>query len=63
MHEPMFIKTWYVYIMAPEPISTAYFNNHSRQSVCLYVYPHIVDRQRLIQPVPKDNEYTQQENF
>jgi hypothetical protein len=27
------------YIMAPEPISTAYFINPSHQSVCLYVYP------------------------
>jgi hypothetical protein len=26
-------------IMAPEPISTAYFINPSHQSVCLYVYP------------------------
>jgi hypothetical protein len=31
-------------IMAPEPISTAYFINAYRQSVCLYVY---VARQRL----------------
>jgi hypothetical protein len=28
-----------MYIMAPQPISTAYFTNLSRQSVCLYVYP------------------------
>jgi hypothetical protein len=27
------------YIMALEPISTAYFIHRSRQSVCLYVYP------------------------
>jgi hypothetical protein len=33
--------------MAPEPISTAYFINPSHQSVCLYVYPPIVARQRL----------------
>jgi hypothetical protein len=32
-------ETYYVYIMAPEPILTAYFNNHFHQSVCLYVYP------------------------
>jgi hypothetical protein len=34
-------------IIAPEPISTAYFINPSHQSVCLYVYHHIVARQRL----------------
>jgi hypothetical protein len=32
--------------MAPEPISAAYLNS-SHQSVCLYVYPSIVARQRL----------------
>jgi hypothetical protein len=36
-----------MYITAPEPISTAYFVNPSHQSVCLYVYPLIVGRQRL----------------
>jgi hypothetical protein len=36
-----------MYIMAPELISTAYLLNPSRQSVCLYVYPLIVARQRL----------------
>jgi hypothetical protein len=36
-----------MYIMAPEPISTAYLTNPSKQSVCLYVYSPIVDRQRL----------------
>jgi hypothetical protein len=35
------------YIMAPEPISTAYFINLSHQSVCLHVYPPIVARQGL----------------
>jgi hypothetical protein len=35
-----------MYIMAPEPISTAYFINPSHQSVCLFVYPLIVARQR-----------------
>jgi hypothetical protein len=34
-------------IMAPEPISTAYFINISPQSLCLYVYPSIAARQRL----------------
>jgi hypothetical protein len=33
--------------MAPEPIATAYFINPSLQSVCLYVYPLLVARQRL----------------
>jgi hypothetical protein len=28
-----------MYIMAPEPISAAYFINPSHQSVCLHVYP------------------------
>jgi hypothetical protein len=41
-----------VYIMASEPISTAYFINPSHQSVCLYVYPPIVARQRLGRHVP-----------
>jgi hypothetical protein len=36
-----------MYIMETEPISTAYFVNPSRQSVCLYVYPPVVARQRL----------------
>jgi hypothetical protein len=36
-----------VYIMAPEPVSTAYFLNPSHQPVCLYVNPSIVARQRL----------------
>jgi hypothetical protein len=36
-----------MYIMAPEPISTAYVINPSHQSVCLYVYPSIVARQRF----------------
>jgi hypothetical protein len=33
--------------MALEPISTAYFINPSHQSVCLYVYPPLVAKQRL----------------
>jgi hypothetical protein len=35
------------YITAPEPISTALLKNPSHQSVCLYVYPPSVARQRL----------------
>jgi hypothetical protein len=46
MGEPIFTKRG-MHIMAPEPISTAYFINPSHQSVCLYVYPLIVARQRL----------------
>jgi hypothetical protein len=42
----MFMKLG-TYIMAREPISTAYFINPSRQSVCLYLYPPVVARQRL----------------
>jgi hypothetical protein len=46
MPEPIFMK-FGMYIMAPEPISMAYFTNPSHQSVCLYVYPPIIARQRL----------------
>jgi hypothetical protein len=38
MTEPIFMKLG-VYIMATEPISTAYFTNPFHQSVCLHVYP------------------------
>jgi hypothetical protein len=44
--EPIFMNLG-MYIIAPEPISTAYFINLSHQSVCLYVYPFIIARQRL----------------
>jgi hypothetical protein len=46
--------------MAPEPISTVYFINPSQQSVCLYVYPLIVARQRLGKTVTAGRIYTQQ---
>jgi hypothetical protein len=46
MSEPVFMKLG-MYIMAPEPISTAYFINPSHQSLYLYVYPPIVARERL----------------
>jgi hypothetical protein len=36
-----------LYIMAPEPISMAYVINSFNKSVCLYVYPIIVAKQRL----------------
>jgi hypothetical protein len=46
-------ETQYVrYVMAPEPISTAYFINPSRKSLCLCVYPHIIARQALSKHVP-----------
>jgi hypothetical protein len=38
--------------MAPEPISAEYFINPSHQSMCLYVYPPIVARQRLREVYP-----------
>jgi hypothetical protein len=44
MPEPIFMKLG-VYIMAPEPISMAYFINPSHQFV--YVYPPITARQQL----------------
>jgi hypothetical protein len=46
MVEPVFMKLG-MYIMAPEPVSTAYFINPSHQSVCLYVYRFFVARQWL----------------
>jgi hypothetical protein len=36
-----------MYIVAPEPISAAYIINPSHWSVCLYINPTIVARQRL----------------
>jgi hypothetical protein len=44
-----------MYIMAPEPISTAYFVNPSHRSVCLYVYPPIVAGKGLGKHVPTTN--------
>jgi hypothetical protein len=44
MLELIFMKPG-MHSMPLEPISTASFINPSRQSVCLYVYPHIVARQ------------------
>jgi hypothetical protein len=38
MIEQIFMK-FGMYIMAPEPISTAHVINPSHQFVCLYVYP------------------------
>jgi hypothetical protein len=46
MPKPIFMKVS-MYIMAPESITTAYFMNSSHQSVCLYMYPLFVARQRL----------------
>jgi hypothetical protein len=36
-----------MYVMELEPISAEYFINPSPQSVCLYVYPSVVTKQRL----------------
>jgi hypothetical protein len=49
MPEPVLMKLGIVHIgnMASEPISTTYFINPSHQSVCLWVYPLIVARERL----------------
>jgi hypothetical protein len=47
-----------MYIMEPEPISTAYTMNPSQQTVCRYVYPLIVARQRLGKKNYRGNEYT-----
>jgi hypothetical protein len=40
MPEPVFMKLG-MYIMPPEPISTAYFINPTHQPVYLYVYPRV----------------------
>jgi hypothetical protein len=37
-----------MYIMAPEPTSSAYFINPSHQSVALIAYPSLVARQLLV---------------
>jgi hypothetical protein len=47
----LFIKLG-IYIMAPEPISTAYYINPSHQSVSVYVSRPILARQRLGKHVP-----------
>jgi hypothetical protein len=44
MAEPIFINLC-MYIMAPEPISTAYFTNPLHVSLCLYVSVPVVARQ------------------
>jgi hypothetical protein len=44
MLQPIFMKLG-MYIMAPEPISTAYFINTSQKSVCLHAYPPVTARQ------------------
>jgi hypothetical protein len=46
MLEPIFMKLG-MYIMTPEPIAKAYIINPSHQSLCVYVYPSILARQRL----------------
>jgi hypothetical protein len=46
MPQPIFVKLG-MYVMAHEHSSIVYFMNPSHQSVCLYMYPRIVARQRL----------------
>jgi hypothetical protein len=53
----MFMKLG-MYIMAPEPISAAYFINPSHQFICLYVCPPIAARQRIEKKRYRGNEYT-----
>jgi hypothetical protein len=50
MPEPIFME-FGMYIMAPEPISTAYFVNPSRQFICMFIPPFFA-RQRLGKHVP-----------
>jgi hypothetical protein len=57
MAEPVFMKLG-MYVIAPETISTAYFLNLSDQSLCLFVYPLIVARQRLGKKTLLRNECT-----
>jgi uncharacterized protein (DUF486 family) len=52
----MFVKVG-MYNMPPGAISTVYFINPSHQSVCLYVYPLIVARQRLGKKRYRGNKY------
>jgi hypothetical protein len=63
--EPIFMKLG-IYIMAPEPISTAYYTNHSSLPpvcVCMYVY-RTVARQRLSELDPSEgiSKYQQLKN-
>jgi hypothetical protein len=51
------------YIMAPGPISTAYFLNSSRQSVGLSVYTPIVARQRFGKHVPAVSKNYRRRHF
>jgi hypothetical protein len=46
-----------MYIMAPEPISAAYFITHFHRSECLYLYPPVVARQCLGK-IYRGDEYT-----
>jgi hypothetical protein len=54
MEKPVIIK-FGIYIMALESISTAYFINFSHQSMCLYVYPPVIARQRRCKNVTTHN--------
>jgi hypothetical protein len=41
-----------MYIVTPEPVSTAYFINPSHQSVCLHVYPRVTSLVESMSPAP-----------
>jgi hypothetical protein len=56
MPEPIIMKLG-IYIMTPEPISTAYFINPSHQSVCLYMYPLSLLGNGSVKRY-RENEYT-----
>jgi hypothetical protein len=47
-----------MYVMTPEPISTAYLRNPSHQSVCRYVYPSIVAKATARYKFYRGDEYT-----
>jgi hypothetical protein len=48
-----------MYIMTPEPISTAYLINASYQSLCLYVYPPTLLGNRSVKTLPRQRTQTQ----
>jgi hypothetical protein len=47
-----------MFIMASDCVSTAYFITYSDQSLCPYMYPHKVARQRLGNKLYRGSEYT-----
>jgi hypothetical protein len=49
-----------MHFMASEPISTAYLQNPSHQSVYLYVHPPFVAMQQLVKMLPRQQIHKQQ---